>query len=127
MTQRPRSSQQLVTVNQSDVDKMLDSYDSGMFDVSTSNAIAQALKRMLKEGQRVHVNRHSSSLECCVQIGDYRFELSEELFDWLERAERASPVESISFWVALPPDVLRTPRRESLAPDRSEQDVPLRA
>jgi hypothetical protein len=44
MTQRPDTSLQIVTVYQSDVDNMLDCYDSGMFDISTSNAVALALQ-----------------------------------------------------------------------------------
>lgn len=122
MTQRPDTSLQIVTVYQSDVDNMLDCYDSGMFDVSTSNAVALALQRRLKPDHRVQVIRDSNNHECCVRIGDFRSRLPEKLIDWLNRAERASPVEPISFWVDLPKDDIVVPAVEiRQEPIRSEQ------
>lgn len=125
MTQRPETSLQIVTVYQSDVESMLDCYDSGMFDVSTSNAVALALKRRLKADCGVRVIRDSSAHECCVRIGEFRSRLPEELFDWLTKAERASPVDPISFWVDLPKDDLVVPEEETRQESSSSDHVSL--
>ena len=109
MNQRPKKTLQLVSVDQSDVDRMLDCYDSGMFDVSTSNAVAQALKRLFRPGFRVRVTRDVANHECSVRIDGQVSKLPEDLFDWLESAEHASPVEPISFWVDLPNEGLLRP------------------
>lgn len=100
---------QLVTVDQTDVDKMLDCYDSGMSDTTTANAVARALKRLLKPVRRVRVIRDQSNRRGFVQVGRYEFDLPEELCEWLIRAERAFPVEPISFRAALPNDWLVRP------------------
>ena len=125
MTQRPNVSLQLVTVDQADVDQMLDCYDSGMFDISTSNAVALALKRLLRSEHRVRVTRESMSRECFVQIGDFQSRLPAELFDWLERAECASAVNPISFWVPMPNNLrLRRAKMQAksmLMPNRSDK------
>ena len=121
MIQNPEDSQQLVTVNQSDVDRMLDCYDSGMFDASTSNAIALAVNRLLKPGYRVRLFRNPTSHECSVRIDEFQSEIPKELFEWLEKAERASPVEDISFRMTLPKDRLAKPVKTVQSPSRSEQ------
>ncbi len=100
---------------------MLDCYDSGMADVSTSNAIALALKNLLKPGHRVKVIRDPAGSEGFARVGRYEFALPEELFDWLERAERASPVDPISFRVALPDEWLKQPLENRQKPVSAEQ------
>ena len=125
MKQWPNMSLQMVNVSQSDVEKMLDCYDSGMSDRSTSNAIALALKDLLKPGYRVRVIRDLAKGGGCAHVGDYEIALPDELLDWLERAERASPVDPISFRAALPADWLQKPieepSRKTQKPIRDEQ------
>jgi len=112
MKQVANLSVQLVSVSLDDVEKMLDYYDSGMSDVSTSNAIALALRRILKPGLQVRVIRDAGGGEGVAQIGDQQMALASELVDWLETAERASPVDPISFQIALPNDWLKNPVRK---------------
>ena len=128
MTHRSDISLQLVTVTQDDVDSMLDRYDSGMFDVSTANAIALALKRLLRSGQRIQLLRNPANRECSIGIDDYQVELPRELYAWLEKAEQASPVDRVSFWVPLPRDMLAETHAEAegRCPGRADM-VPLLA
>lgn len=120
MIEQADTSLQRITVQLSDVDKMLDHYDSGMFDVSTSNAVALALKRRLRPGYQVQVNRDPINHGCSAQIDDFRTQLPIGLIDWLESAECASPVEPISFWVHLPNEGLVSVAEKSQQPGKSE-------
>ena len=121
MNQRPKKTLQLVYVDQSDVDRMLDCYDSGMFDVSTSNAVALALKRLFRSEHRVRVTRDVANHECFVQIDGHVSKLPEDLFDWLESAEHASPVEPVSFWLDLPNEGLLRPVEKPLKSNQSKR------
>ena len=114
--QCPQLSLQLVTIGQSDVEKMLDSYDSGMCDTTTANAIAQALKRLLNPEHRVRVIRDQFKQSSWVEIGAHEFDLPDELCEWLARAERAFPVEAISFRAVLPNEWLKEPVRKPRKP-----------
>ena len=100
---------QLITAGNQDVAEMLTRYDSGMADRLTSNAIALAVKRILKPEHRVRVGYDRKEEHCFCNIDEYAISLPTELIPWLQAAECAQAVEAISFSVSLPKSWLLEP------------------
>lgn len=89
-------------VTQRDIDTMLDRFDSGMADITTSNAVAIALRRELGPGADVRVvssPTHDSFL--CVYRGK-KIALPRQVSDWLTNCFHGSPMPPLRFEMFFP-------------------------
>jgi hypothetical protein len=88
-------------IEASDVEAMLDAYDSGMCDISTANCISRAVARRLCCGRSVPLIRHSRR-HAELDLHGQRIPLSAELLEWLGVAETGGPVEPFEFVLQIP-------------------------
>lgn len=94
-------------IDASDIEAMLDSYDSGMCDISTANCLTRAIARELSGDRRIRLLRHSKN-RAEVEVWGQRIPLSAELLHWLRTAETGGQVEPVDFVLHIagphPPD-----------------------
>lgn len=81
---------------------MLDRFDSGMADLTTSNAVAIALKRELQsEGDIRVISDTAQGKFVCLFDGE-KIQLPEEVSSWLLGVFQGIPAEPVRFVLALP-------------------------
>lgn len=88
-------------IDTADVEAMLDTYDSGMCDISTANCISLVITRQLSCDRRIRLIRHSGT-RAELDIQGHRIPLSAELVKWLVAAETGGRVDPIKFILHVP-------------------------
>jgi hypothetical protein len=83
-------------IDATDIEAMLDAYDSGMCDISTANCLTRAIARELSGDQRVKLLRHGKN-RFEVEVWGQRLPLCEHLQHWLHSAETGGHVEPVDF------------------------------
>jgi hypothetical protein len=89
------------TIDASDVEAMLDTYDSGMCDLSTANCISRVIARQLAPDPGIRLVRHGNR-RADLEIDGHRIPVSPELFAWLVAAETGGHFEPIEIVLDLP-------------------------
>ena len=85
-----------------DIEMMLDRFDSGMADLTTSNAVAIALKRVLGRDAYVRVIGDGTGRQFFCLYEGGKAPLPAEVCDWLAGCFRGVPAEPIEFEICLP-------------------------
>jgi hypothetical protein len=88
-------------IDATDVEDMLDTYDSGMCDISTANCISRAIARRLSCDRGIRLIRHNK-YRAELEIRGRRIPISVELLNWLVAAETGVPVDPIEIVLDLP-------------------------
>lgn len=110
-------------IDASDVEAMLDAYDSGMCDASTANCLSRAVSRALRSDQVFPlISQDENRAE--LDLGGQRVPVSAEVLAWLHAAETGANQGSLEFVIELPPSP-RAARRE--APKKPSPPRRLRA
>lgn len=88
-------------VSQADIEAMLDDYESGMTDATTSNAISRSVRRTIGTEEPVILERrHGGRAE--LEMDGYLVPLEDEISAWLTRVETGYLPKPISFDLLIP-------------------------
>lgn len=94
-------------VTREDIEEMYAHYDSGMADLTTSNAVSLALQRILRSEYHPRIHCAANHHGCQLQIGSEFFPLSSGVYWWLDRTNQGNSVNPVSFGITLPEELLR--------------------
>lgn len=90
-----------VNITSSDIEAMLDAYDSGMCDLSTANCLSRAVGRRLNAPEPVRLLRHRA-LGGHLIIGGTRIPVPHSILSWLDQAEIGARGKPIRFQLEVP-------------------------
>ncbi len=99
-----------ICITSTDIEAMLDAYDSGMCDISTANCLSRAVARQLDRKEPIRLIRKNGR-EAHLVIEDHRVPVPVAVLDWLEEAEIGARCKPADFTLRLPKEV--TPIREA--------------
>jgi hypothetical protein len=88
-------------VTEKDIRSMQDRFDSGMADLTTSNAVAIALKRELGPDAHVRVISDTANGDFSLLYEDRKLPLPRLVSDWLSGCFQGTPVKPIQFEMGL--------------------------
>lgn len=110
----PRADRLLVTVSPLHIEQMYQRFDSGMCDLSTSNAVVLALKEVL--GSQVSTKTIKMSRgEWGISIGEHTLPLPHEANQWMQLLWDGFIAMPITFDLKLPKKKSRRSHRETKA------------
>jgi hypothetical protein len=88
-------------IDSRDVEDMLDTYDSGMCDISTANCISRVIARQLSGDRGIRLIRHNKDRADLEFLG-HRIPVSTKLLKWLVAAETGGHVDPIEIVLIVP-------------------------
>lgn len=94
-----------INITSSDIEAMLDAYDSGMCDLSTANCLSRAVGKRLNATRPVRLIRHRA-LGGHLLIGETRVPVPDSILSWLEQAEIGARCNPVRFQLEVPRKLL---------------------
>ncbi|MEX2581254.1 MAG: hypothetical protein WD342_19515 [Verrucomicrobiales bacterium] len=92
-------------INETDIAEMTSLFDSGMADLTTSNAVVISLKRHLKPGCLVRTIHWKRERDWLVRIDDYSCRLPGSIAVWMTKFAQGWRVGPITFRIEIPGDL----------------------
>lgn len=105
-----------IIVRREEIETMYDRFDSGMADITTTNAVALAIKRIVGPDRTVRVCRNEKMGTCSCLIGTLEIPLSGKVYQWLDSVESGKKPEPFSFVLRLSSQSDRTPDKRPSQP-----------
>lgn len=93
----------LCRIEPSDIEAMLDAYDSGMCDITTANCLSRAVARLYDDRQTFPLYRQGD--HATLEIRGHRVAVPRSALDWLDAAETGARSGPYEFALPLPPEV----------------------
>lgn len=102
-----------IYISPSDIESMLDAYDSGMCDTSTANCLSRALTRVLNRSRTIPLIRNHGR-DGYLDLGGTRIPVPGEILAWLEEAEIGARCRPMRCRLDLPVELVPRHLREEV-------------